>query len=223
MKLVDSELFIDIDIGENKPAVLVIENPRIMTEVVKQLYELCSSGEGDFVLSESGKQLSIEKETEIIINPFWIDFNSRKIQNKLYSELIEAESCFVEEKAFIQTKIIDYIDKLTQNVPYEMISNELEMDSMKLFKMFDVRIDPQCNSLVEQMVEYTKILARLLKKKLVIFVSICNYLDVNEIKELYKICGYHKLHVLFLESHEYRFLFPVTTYIIDREKCIIQR
>ena len=141
MKLVNGELLLDIDIDENRPTVLVIENQKIMTEVVEQLYALCFSGEGDFVLSDNNKQLSIEKTTEIIINPFTIDFNSRRTQIKLYGELQEAELNHVEEKATIQALIIDYLDKLSQNVPYEMISYELDLDSMKLFKMLNIRIE----------------------------------------------------------------------------------
>ena len=194
-----------------------------MTGVVEQLYEQCLIGEGDFVLSDDNRQLPMEKTAEIIINPFSIDFNSRKIQSKLYSELMEAESGYVEERAIIQTLIIDYLDKLTHDVPYEMITNELDLDSMKLFKMLDVRVEPQCDSLLEKLIEYTKIIARLLKKKLLIFVSVCNYLDADEIEALYKICSYHKMNMLFIECHERFLSFPVKTYIIDRDKCMILR
>lgn len=223
MKLVNAELILDIDIDENKPTVLVIENPKIMAEVVEQLYTLCLSGEGDFILSDNNKQLSIEKTTEIIINPFSIDFNSRKTQSKLYGELLEAESNYIEEKAIIQTLIIDYLDKLSQSVPYEMISSELDLDSMKLFKLFNIRIEPQCESILEKMVEYTKVLARLLKKKLLVFVTIKNYLDDAEVEALYEMCNYQKISVLFMESHEQSFSFPVNTYIIDKDKCMIRR
>ena len=223
MKLVNAELLLDIDIDENKPSVLVIENPKIMTGVVEQLYEQCLIGEGDFVLSDDNRQLPMEKTAEIIVNPFSIDFNSRKIQSRLYSELMEAESGYIEERAIIQTLIIDYLDKLTHDVPYEMITNELDLDSMKLFKMLDVRVEPQCDSLLEKLIEYTKIIARLLKKKLLIFVSVCNYLDADEIEALYKICSYHKMKMLFIECHERFLSFPVKTYIIDRDKCMILR
>ena len=223
MKLVNAELFLNINIEENKPAVLTIENPKVMTEVIGQLYELCNSGEGDFVLSESGKQLSFERTTEIIINPFQIDFNSRKVQSKLYSELLDAEINYVEEKAIIQSLIIEYLDKLTQNVPYEMISNDLDLDSMKLFKMFEVRIEAQCNSLLERLVEYTKILSRLLRKRLLVFVSISSYLDTNELNALYEICNYNKMKVLLIESHELYLPFHTKTYIIDKDKCMIMK
>ena len=223
MKLVNAELFLNINIEENKPAVLTIENPKVMTEVIGQLYELCNSGEGDFVLSEGGKQLSFERTTEIIINPFQIDFNSRKVQSKLYSELLDAEINYVEEKAIIQSLIIEYLDKLTQNVPYEMISNDLDLDSMKLFKMFEVRIEAQCNSLLERLVEYTKILSRLLRKRLLVFVSISSYLDTNELNALYEICNYNKMKVLLIESHELCLPFHTKTYIIDKDKCMIMK
>ena len=223
MKLVNAELFLNINIEENKPAVLAIENPKVMTEVVGQLYELCNSGEGDFVLSEGGKQLLFERTAEIIINPFLIDFNSRKVQSKLYSELLDAETGYVEEKALIQALIIEYLDKLTQNVPYEMISNDLDLDSMKLFKMFEVRIEAQCNSLLEKLVEYTKILSRLLRKKLLVLVSISSYLDNNELNALYEICNYNKMKVLLIESHELYLPFHTKTYIIDNDKCIIMK
>ena len=221
MRLVNAEMLLSIDIEENTPAILVIENPKTMSEVVEQLYRLCNSEEGDFVLSDVNKQLTIEKTVEIIVNPFSIEFNARKIQNKLYGELVEAESCYVEEKARIQAPIINYMDKIIYDIPYGMISYELEVDSMKLFKMLDVRIEPHCNSLLERLVEYIKILAMLLRKKLIIFVGICNYLDSDEILSLYEICSYHKIMVLFLESREQRLHFPAKTYIVDKDNCMI--
>jgi len=223
MKLVNAELFLNINIEENKPVVLTIENPKVMAEVVGQLYELYNSGEGDFILSEDGKELPFERTTEIIINPFLIDFNSRKVQSKLYSELLNAEASYVEEKALIQALIIEYLDKLTQNVPYEMISNDLDLDSMKLFKMFEVRIEAQCNSLLEKLVEYTKILSRLLRKRLLVFVSISSYLDTDQLNALYEICNYNKMKVLLIESHELYLPFHTKTYIIDKDNCMIMK
>ena len=223
MKLVNAELFLNINIEENKPVVLTIENPKAMAEVVGQLYELYNSGEGDFILSEDGKELPFERTTEIIINPFLIDFNSRKVQSKLYSELLNAEASYVEEKALIQALIIEYLDKLTQNVPYEMISNDLDLDSMKLFKMFEVRIEAQCNSLLEKLVEYTKILSRLLRKRLLVFVSISSYLDTDQLNALYEICNYNKMKVLLIESHELYLPFHTKTYIIDKDNCMIMK
>ena len=221
MKLVNAELFLEIDIQENMPAVLVLESPDMMTRVVKELYDTSSDGEGDFVLSLNNKVLSIEKTAEIIINPFSIDFNSRKIQSKLYEELFEGSSIYVEEKSMIQSILIDYLDKLMLNAPYDMVTSNIELDLLRLFKMYDVRLEPQCNSILETLIEYTKVLSRLLRKKFLILINICNYLDVNSIKELAHMCAYQKLNLLFVERRETDFQFPVKIYIIDKDKCLI--
>ena len=190
MKLVNAELFLEIDIQENMPAVLVLESPDMMTQVVRELYDISSGGDGDFVLSLDNKVLSIEKTAELIINPFSVDFNSKKIQSKLYEELLEGSNIYVEEKAAIQSLIIDYLDKLTLNVSYEMVTSNIELDLLRLFKMYDVRLEPQCNSILETLIEYTKVLSRLLRKKFLILINICNYLDVYAVKELAHMCAY---------------------------------
>ena len=199
MKLVNAELFLEIDIQENMPAVLVLESPDMMTLVVKELYDISYAGEGNFVLSLDNKVLSMEKTAEIIINPFNVDFNTRKIQSKLYEELIEGGNIYVEEKSMIQSLTIDYLDKLIQNVSYEMITSNIELDLLRLFKMYDVRLEPQCNSILETLIEYTKVLSRLLRKKFLILINICNYLDVDAVKELAHMCAYQKLNLLFIK------------------------
>ena len=223
MKLVNADLLLEIDVEENNPAVLVLENPKMMAEVTQQLFDLCLFGEGGFVLSENGKQLSFDKVADIIINPFAIDFNSKKIQNKLYVELLEEESFYLEEKAGLQSRIIEYLDKLTTNVSYEMITFDLDLDSSKLLKIFDVRIEPQCSTLLEKIVEYVKLLTRLLRKKLLIFVCLSSYLENSELLALNNMCSYQKMNVIFLETQEPSFLFSVNTYIIDKDKCLIKK
>ena len=71
------------------------------------------------------------------------------------------------------------------------------------------------------MFEYTKVLSRLLRKKFLILINICNYLDVYAVKELAHMCAYQKLNLLFIECREMDFQFPVKRYIIDKDKCLI--
>lgn len=221
MKLVNAKWMLDIDIDENIPAILVLENCDAMAEIVEDLYNLCLNEEGNSVLSDGLKVFPIDKMVEVIVNPFSIDFNSKRIQSKLYSELLEATDLYVEEKAEIQTRIIDYLDKLSYHVPYDMITNEMDLDLLRLFKMFEVRLDPQCNTLLERLVEYIKIQSRLLNKRLVIFVNVFSYLDGYAIQELAEICEYHKMGIIFIESREPDIKIISRTYIIDKDKCII--
>ena len=221
MKLVNADWMLEITINENIPAILVLENSEAMTEIVEDFYNLCLRGEGTSVLSDDIKVISFEKAVEVVINPFAVDFNSKRIQSKLYSELLEVTELYVEERAELQSRIIDYLDKLSYHVPYEMITNEMDLDLMKLFKAFDVRLDPQCNTLLERLVEYIKVQARLLNRRLIIFVSVFSYLDVEAVQKLIEICVYHKLGIVFIENREPIFQISAKTYIIDKDKCII--
>lgn len=84
MKLVNADWMLEIIINENIPAILVLENSEAMTEIVEDFYNLCLKGEGTSVLSDDLKVISFEKVVELVINPFAIDFNSKRIQSKLY-------------------------------------------------------------------------------------------------------------------------------------------
>ena len=92
MKLVNSKIFLEIDIYENKPAVLVLENPEIMTEVVEGLYHQYNGVDGGFVLVENEKICSLEKSAEIIINPFSINFNAKKYKADYIKNLLMPNS-----------------------------------------------------------------------------------------------------------------------------------
>lgn len=221
MKLVNARWMFELEMSEDFPTVLVLENSDAMSEIVEDLYNLCSGEDGESILSEKSKELSVEKTAEIIINPFSIDFNSKKIQNKLYGELLSVCDDYIEEKAKLQTMAIKYLDRIIQDVPYEMITSDIDMDLIRLFKMFEVRLEPQCNSILERVIEYIKVMSRLMKKTLLILVNVCSYLNDVEIHQLVEICIYHKMNLLFIESLERPFLIPTKKYIIDKDKCVI--
>ena len=210
MKLVNANLLIELDIEENMPALLVVENPSILTEIVEGLYASSHGEEGDFILTEGNRELSIDKTVEIIVNPFAIDFNSRQIQNKLYNVMLAAGNQYEETKAQIQTMVLRFLEMIIRDLPYEMIGCNDMLDLQRLFKMYDVRLEPDCFTVLERLTEYTKVMTRLLRKELIVLVNICCYLSECDLRAF-----------AFIESQERRFLFSVGTYIIDHDKCII--
>ena len=57
MKLVNPNLCLDISIDENEVNELVIENPAVFSDFVRELLLQVDGTEGDFVLSEEGKHV----------------------------------------------------------------------------------------------------------------------------------------------------------------------
>ena len=86
------------------------------------------------------------------------------------------------------------MDKLIQEVPYQMITKNLELELMKLLTMYEVRLEPQYSSLLERLVEYLKVLTHLLGVRFLTFTNICSYLETEELKSFLQMCTYLKLN-----------------------------
>lgn len=223
MKLVSATHLIQIEISDEYPTAIIIENNKAMADITADLNMSCENGDGSFVFSDGNKELSMEKYAGIIVNPFAIDFNDKRILSKLYEEMLSVEAeGLVIEKQELNARCISYIDKIIGRLSYEYIDYNTELDSVKFFKLYGVGIKPECSSLAERLGEYIKICARLLRLKLLILINIRSYLSVMETEELFKLASYSKVCLLLIDNKEY----PLTKagekrYIIDNDLCLI--
>ena len=176
--------------------------------------------EGDFVLSAE-KNVKFDKVVEFIANPFEIDFNNKKIVTKLFEQLIAVASECVEEYNFINGKIVGTLDDICSKIEYYNVEYNLEYEWKSIFKLYNVRIGENYNSLCEKIEEYVKVLADILHIKLLIFLNIKEYLTEEEIDNLQKICFYKKIFLLLIESEERFVLDNEKTFIIDKDRCLI--
>ena len=78
------EYGIEIELSENQIYVLIAESLPFFSKLIETLYKEKQDGDGKIFLSENDKILSFSKMSEIIVNPFTIDPNERRIMQKLY-------------------------------------------------------------------------------------------------------------------------------------------
>lgn len=81
---------------------------------------------------------------EIIVNPFQIEINGRKILNKLYAELDQLSK---SELMYVKTleltgKIQEYLLELEQNTEY-VLEFDMDLDMPALFKSVGIRYEVQ--------------------------------------------------------------------------------
>lgn len=83
MKLayVDMENVIELDY--RKATEWIIESPALFQKYVHLLNIQVEGEEGGFVLSDDDVILDISKYVEIVVNPFALDFEDRRIQKKI--------------------------------------------------------------------------------------------------------------------------------------------
>ncbi|MGN0514107.1 MAG: type II-A CRISPR-associated protein Csn2 [Lachnospiraceae bacterium] len=223
MRCVNIEYLIDLEWKEFETLHLVVENPSMMEKIICELKAMSNGEEGSFVFSEQRKEIKFEKSIELIVDPFGIDFNSRQVIAKLYSELVKAEELFVLDKAEINSKILCYLEKISAELAYDTVSFELNLDTTKLLKMYDVKLNPEYLSLIEKLTEYMKMVSLLLKKCVIILVNIKSYLNFDDICKLKNMALYYKVYLMLIDNFEGQVQEDDIVYIIDKDNCLIKK
>ena len=220
MKLAYVDLSRTIELDCQKATEWVIESPELFVQYTQMLYQQMGGAEGGFILSENDEILDFSKQAEIILNPFGQDFNDRRIQKKLYSELQKAaygENAFLDTQK-ITAELKNYIYQLEYISGYDISVNE-ELDLTGIFKALDVQMDEPELDFCEKLVQYMKVMAELLGKKLMIFVNIRSYINEEQLKGVIETAVHNELALLFIENIQRDFSSDRRYYIIDKDKC----
>ena len=88
MKIVYQKLGLEMELNENQVQLLVIENEKIFAEITEQFLKFENNEETELVISEKDKLLQFHKIGQVVINPFGLSVNERKIIQKLYFFII---------------------------------------------------------------------------------------------------------------------------------------
>lgn len=213
---------LDIELEENIILVLTIENTE---EYVKFLSEvnLQSEGEvGTITLSSDGKELNFNKTAEIIFNPFALDMNNKKIITKLYQNIKEvSENSYQEQTIDINSKIVDYMDNLIVDCPYNL-EYDIQLDIVSLLKMLNVKISVKTESLLERIIEYIRVCSRICGINIFFGINLKDYLSPNDIDMLYEFIKYEKVNLILVESRKSDNYNCEKHWILDKDRCIIE-
>lgn len=222
MKIVHQGYNFAIPLNENQIAVLSIENVHAYTEILQDIWNQIQGGDGKFILSDKGKILKISKEVDCIFNPFSLKCNDRKIITRLYQQIKEqADNFFLEETMKMNTNINQFLDALLLQVPYALKHNQ-ELDMVNLLKLYDVGFECSAETVLEQIIEYLRIMNKLCGITVYVFVGLKQYLSSCELKELYKFAFYEKINILIIESIHTPLIEGEKGWIIDSDLCIIE-
>ena len=215
-------LGLDIELNPDRAALIIIENPRIKRELVEDLWRQYTNNSGESLFSENGKEISISKQIEMLLNPFSLDFNSKRIKTKL---LEEANDIVGEYELYsfleLKTKLFAFMAKVFERMPYPLKVNA-EMDQISILKVADIQIDLEEMLMPEKLIYYLKLLQQVCHIKVFIFVDLFTYFRKEELRELLKAGLYSDLCLLFIESRETYRIEECKTFIIDEDACKIE-
>lgn len=223
MRIVHQILEESINFEENIINVLIIENQNLFSKLIEEMLNQIKGEEGRYILSINDEKEELPKFLELIIDPFSLDFNNKKIVSKLYKNI--KEIAIGEENFFntaeLTTNIIKYLEKLFEDIDFP-IAYSSEMDIEQLLKIFSVKFDVDYQNILEKLVEYITLMDNLEKNQLYVFVNLKTYLTDEEIGEFYKFIFYNKINVLLIENFKRgENLKEEKIYLIDKDLCRI--
>lgn len=221
MRLTCIEYGIDLEIQENKVSVLVIEAPDVFARFIDMLMVQMEGEPGNFILSDKDTIMKLDKVAEMIVNPFVIDCNEKRIQQKLYQELMnEMQESMLEQTVKLQGDIISYLEELLQRSPY-FLEFDVEDNMAGLLKLCRVGIASQEETLAERIASYMRALKQFCAVSTLFLVNIKLFLTQAEIEALYQCAFYEKINLILLENTAREKLENETICILDKDMCII--
>ena len=222
MKLAHAELNRSIEIEPISPCEWIIESPEVFAKYIQELLKQSSGEEGDFVFSQDEKIIDFSKKGEIILNPFLVDINEKRIVNKLYvhlNELAHTEVFYIQTQEILH-QIHQYIYELEQESRHILCMDD-NIDLLSVFKAVGVRHEVYEEDFCDNLCRYIKVIGEVLGIRLVVFVNLRSFLSDEQLYELIKNVSYEDISLLLIESKERSCISGVNRYIIDMDLCEI--
>lgn len=210
---------------ENEIPTLVIENSKLFAEFVLDFCRQTEGKEGKWILSKSAELLKISQACSVIVNPFALSVNQKKLLNALY-EQINKETTSTElllEWNQLYPVMVNTLDKIIGNMEYHLTYNT-ELEIKDFLKLMNLRFEESAENLLESLIDYITLTHEVLKTRLFVLVNIKSYLDETELSYLFEQIFYKKISILLIENHmsEQNFSYENVT-IIDKDCCIISQ
>lgn len=222
MKLIYSVYGIELELEENQVYVLTVENTRVMTELIQDLWRQCQGEEGELSLVRNGEKVSFDKNIEFVYNPVMVSCNNRKIISKLYKQIDEiAREEMYEKTLKLNSEIVSYLDELSEKVPYPL-ANLMEMELPGLLKLYRLEVEEEYFSLAEQLVSYLRIMHQICGIKVFVCMNLKQFFNPSEIQIIYQDIFLEKLILIDIEGKYSERLICEKNWIIDESLCIIE-
>ena len=213
MRIIYSKYGIDLYLEENKITTIVIENPLVMSEVIRNISRQVNGEDGEWILSEQDKIFSVEKSGIFLDNPLMVNSNEKRILTRLYKELSEqANTLMYEDYTRINSYIVSFLERLLDIVPYHL-DMEVDMDLTGILKLYGVKIESEGVSVLEALLDYLRALSCICNIRVAFILNVKQFLTLEEVRQLYEFCFYEKMYLINLEGQK--------NYNLDQEKCVI--
>lgn len=187
-----------------------------------RLYKQVGGDEGDFVMAEAEKTLSMAKNACIITNPLIVNCEDRRIMNQLYKNLSDhvAKEHF-EKFAEVNQHIIGFVDYVINTSEYNLVT-DTDFVVANLLKYCNVHISTEYENFAEKFIDYLRAVKTICKLDVVFVINLKQYFNENYLFEIYKFCFYNKIFLVNVENIKSEAIEGDKYVIIDKDLCLLE-
>ena len=209
------------DCNKQKCCSLVVENQKLLYDMITDITIQIQGNDGNTVLSEDNKLLSISKSVEIISQFIPFEMNTKTLVSKISSQM---QKLAVADMNYMKTQeILAHWEKYLLELSIEMVGgiefNKITAES--LIKAAGIHIDDVYDSLGEKLLDYFELVQEYDAKKLFVLVNLRSYMPDLEMEKFFKEILDRNIQIFLLESAERPLLKEEERYIVDDNLCVI--
>lgn len=183
--------------------VIEVENKRYFYRFVNDLYSIYTNGYSDNIrFMDDNKEINMNNKLKIFINYFDFQFDSKKYTNEIsryVGDYINEE----DKKNLINlyNKIVKIYKKSLNDIDLPLyIDNDISIESIN--KLIKLGISPK-EELLDNLMLLIDLEDALNTNNLLIFINLKQYLDKDELVELYKYAMIKDVKIILIDSYSY--------------------
>ena len=221
MRLIYEKIGLEYEFCENRVFIIDIEKPEAMREFMAQLWNQVGGATGEIILSQNEKELVISKNILMIMNPFNLDCNEKRLLNKLYTETVQIlNENYSEQVQKVNEQVVNLIDTASEKIPYST-TFEVDLNLADLLKIYGFKLDIEAGNLLENIVNYIMVMHRICGFYICVFNNLKQYFESEDLKKLYEFSFYEKVFLIDVENNDKCRIPGEYYWILDKDFCII--
>lgn len=184
MKLMYQDSTLDFEVSSDKVTVISFENCKVFRRMVTELDIQCDGGEGPWILNDNNKAFNLDRYGHIILNPLYVDINSKALLTKLQNQLSKEALLMTEEVADIVNRLHAFYYSLEFGYPLS-IQHKLEIGTAELIKLGSFNFEFNRTGDIMDFMSYIEVVDKLLSPMVYIMVNLDLVLNDDEINAFY--------------------------------------
>ena len=223
MKLTSQLLDHVVEIKEGSVTGLVIENGRLLRELVEAIKSSVEYGNNEVILSENGEDLRTSSAIDMIEGFAAFSINTKGLVSaalkRLEKESMRAE--WLDSTREIQKALNGYFARLAEVLPHE--TENFDISIVTMLKVSGLRFEEDSLTSAERILEHMRLVRELLGDKLFVLVNCRSYHNDAELEHMFHVALLEKFKILMIDGAERQRLICENRILIDADLCEISQ